>query len=65
MGSIIRRDFTQNLIQTKEKDHSSGASQSREKKVSLVSRNNSVFFPEKNFTLFQTARRKTKARTEA
>ena len=52
MGSIIRRDFTQNLIQTKEKDHSSGASQSREKKVSIVFRNNSVFVFREKTSLF-------------
>ena len=52
MGSIIRRDFTQNLIQTKEKDHSSGASQSRKKKVSLVFRNNSVFVFREKTSLF-------------
>ena len=51
-GSIFRRDFIQNLIQTKEKDHSSGASQSREKKVSLVLRNNSVFVFREKTSLF-------------
>ena len=50
--NIFRRDFTQNLIQTKEKDHSSGASQSREKKVSLVLRNNSVFVFREKTSLF-------------
>ena len=61
MGSIVCRDFTQNFIQTKEKDHSSGASQSREKKVSLVSRNNSVFFLlKKNFTFSRPPAEKPK-----
>ena len=52
MGSIFRSNFTQNLIQTKEKDHSSGASQSREKKVSIVFRNNSVFVFREKTSLF-------------
>ena len=65
-GSIFRRDFIQNLIQTKEKDHSSGASQSREKKVSLVLRNNSVFvFREKNFTFSRPPAEKPKPEPKA